>query len=193
MMRSMLYLLIAAVVAAALIALVNDSTRLQRDRNQAEYAARLLREVLPPGEYDQAPGLEVINVAGGTVALYPARRDGKIAAAALRTVAPDGYVGPIALLIGVTPDGLVTGVRAAGHRETPGLGDRIDIDKSDWVEQYRGRQLQPARQWALRADGGDIDQISGATITSRAVTNAVRNALEQYAAGEAELVPAGTD
>ncbi len=193
MMRSMLYLLIAAVVAAALIALVNDSTRLQRDRNQAEYAARLLREVLPAGDYDQAPGLEVIDIAGGAATLYPVRREGKIVAAALRTVAPDGYVGPIVLLTGLTQDGLVTGVRAAAHRETPGLGDQIDINQSDWIEQFRGRQLQPAGQWALRADGGAIDQISGATITSRAVTDAVRAALELYATGDAALIPADGD
>jgi electron transport complex protein RnfG len=118
------------------------------------------------------------------------------AATVLSVVAPLGYNGPIQLLVGISPQGVVTGVRAVRHRETVGLGDAIDVAKSTWIRQFDARALvspEPAL-WALRQDDGAFDAISGATVTSRAVVTAVKNALlyfeqhrdELYAAAAAE-------
>lgn len=200
MARSILYLLIAAAGAAALVSWVSDSTREQRQRNQTVHATRVLQEVLPVEDYDQPPGLQRILVrdaelpgSSEPLPAYPVTQNGRVVAIALNTVAANGYVAPISLLVGLTRDGEIVAVRAAGHRETPGLGDKIDITKSDWIRQFARRRLQPARQWNLRADGGDIDQISGATITSRAVVHAVRDALKYYDANQAALTIGSTE
>lgn len=118
-------------------------------------------------------------------------------ATVLSVVAPLGYNGPIQLLVGVSPQGVVTGIRVVRHRETAGLGDAIDATKSDWTRQFYARALvAPERErWAVRQDEGDFDAIAGATVTSRAVVSAVKNALlyfEQnrdalFAAAAAEL------
>lgn len=95
------------------------------------------------------------------------------------TVAPHGYNAAIHLLIGVSPLGTVTGVRAVSHRETQGLGDAIETSKSDWILQFDSKALTapPAQRWAIQQDDGDFDAISGATVTSRAVVRAVRDTL----------------
>ena len=96
--------------------------------------------------------------------------------------ARDGYAGPIRILIGVSMAGTITGVRILEHRETPGLGDRIEITKSDWLLQFDGRSLlDPASsEWAIKADGGSFDQLSGASVTPRAVVKAIRATLEYF-------------
>ncbi|HET7607360.1 MAG TPA: RnfABCDGE type electron transport complex subunit G [Gammaproteobacteria bacterium] len=105
------------------------------------------------------------------------------------TVAPHGYNASIDLLIGVSPIGTVTGVRAVRHRETQGLGDAIDVAKSDWMLQFDGKALTapPAERWAIRQDDGEFDAISGATVTSRAVVTAVKNTLLYFEAHRDEL------
>lgn len=105
------------------------------------------------------------------------------------TVAPHGYNASIGLLIGVSPIGTVTGVRAVRHRETQGLGDAIDIAKSDWMLQFDGKALTaPAPQlWAIDQDDGELDAISGATVTSRAVVAAVKNTLLYFDEHRADL------
>jgi electron transport complex protein RnfG len=103
----------------------------------------------------------------------------KPAAALFVVTARDGYSGPIRLLLGVDSEGSITGLRILEHRETPGLGDKIESGRSDWVHQFDGRSLvNPAvGDWALKIDGGDFDQLTGASITPRAVINAVRDTL----------------
>jgi len=105
------------------------------------------------------------------------------------TVAPHGYNAAIDLLIGVSPIGTVTGVRAVRHRETKGLGDAIEISKSDWVLQFDRKALTapPAVQWAIRQDEGAFDSISGATVTSRTVVTAVKNTLLYFEQHRDEL------
>ncbi|MDW8479867.1 MAG: RnfABCDGE type electron transport complex subunit G [Xanthomonadales bacterium] len=104
---------------------------------------------------------------------------GRPSALALETVAPDGYSGPIALLVGVDREGRVLGVRVTAHRETPGLGDGIESRRGDWILQFAGRSLgEPApERWRVRREGGDFDALVGATVTSRAVIGAVERAL----------------
>ena len=97
-------------------------------------------------------------------------------------IAPDGYNGRIHLLVGVYVDGRIAGVRVVKHAETPGLGDAIEVRKSSWILGFDGKSLdrpEPTR-WAVRRDGGEFDQLTGATITRRAVVAAVRNTLLYY-------------
>jgi electron transport complex protein RnfG len=118
------------------------------------------------------------------------------------TVAPHGYNASIGLLIGVSPIGTVTGVRAVRHRETQGLGDAIDAAKSDWILQFDGKALgaPSLALWAIDQDDGAFDAISGATVTSRAVVTAVKNTLlyfeqhrDEIYARAAEAAAAETD
>lgn len=113
---------------------------------------------------------------------YRARQDGQVIAVILPATARDGYTGDIDMIVGVNRDGSVAGLRVLSHRETPGLGDQIDYKKSQWVDSFIGRSLgDPAvKQWAVKKDGGVFDQFTGATITPRAVTAAVRRSLEYY-------------
>jgi electron transport complex protein RnfG len=101
-------------------------------------------------------------------------------AVVLQPVVPDGYAGPIRLLVSVLTDGSVGGVRVLEHHETPGLGDKIDERKDDWIiDQFTGKSLNnpPMEDWAVKRDGGEFDQFTGATITPRSIVNAVKNTL----------------
>jgi electron transport complex protein RnfG len=108
----------------------------------------------------------------------------------LEPVAPDGYAGAIRLLIAIAPDGTILGVCALSHRETPGLGDFIDTRKSDWMQRFTGKSAgnPAAARWRVRKDGGDFDQYTGATITSRAVVGTVGRTLQFFAHHRDELL-----
>lgn len=104
-------------------------------------------------------------------------------------VAPDGYSGAIRLLVGINLGGAITGVRAIEHRETPGLGDKVDIKKSDWIQSFVGKSLgNPLDGWAVKKDGGEFDAFTGATITPRAVVSQVERALQFYDQYSVELL-----
>lgn len=181
-------LILAAVLAAValLVLLLTQGTREPITRNEAAQMMKVLRMVLPPGGFDNEPHLDRILVrapallgSDEALPLYRARLGAQPVAAVLTVVAPHGYMGPITLLVAITTDGRIHAVRALSHDETPGLGDRIDRDRSDWIEGFRGRSLTdpPAGRWNVRRDGGDFDQMTGATVTSRAVVAAVHDAL----------------
>lgn len=110
-------------------------------------------------------------------------------AALFAVTARDGFSGPIRVLVGVEYGGAVTGVRILQHRETPGLGDKIESTRSDWVFQFDGRSLgDPAvERWAIRGDGGDFDQLTGASITPRAIIKAIRDTLLYFDANRDEI------
>ena len=121
--------------------------------------------------------------------IYRAYSGGAPAAALFAVTARGGYAGPIRILAGVDVEGTVTGVRILEHRETPGLGDGIDASRSDWVRQFDGRSLgdPPAAAWQLRVDGGEFDQLTGASVTPRAVLKAVRETLLYFDAHQQEI------
>jgi electron transport complex protein RnfG len=124
------------------------------------------------------------------VDVFVASEHGTPVATIFASIAPNGYNASIRLLIGVTPDGAISGVRVVSHRETPGLGDRIDTAKSNWILQFDRKTLQvPALPgWAVDKDeGGEFDTLTGATVTSRAVVNAVKNTLLYFDAHRDEL------
>ena len=133
--------------------------------------------------------------------IYIARQGGKAVAVIIPVVAPDGYSGDIELIVGVNREGSIAGVRALSHRETPGLGDKVDINKSDWVLGFDGRSLTnpDLNGWAVKKDKGVFDQFTGATITPRAVVAATLRALQFAEANRKTLfadhtpTPAGGD
>ena len=122
--------------------------------------------------------------------MFIARQGDEVTAVIIPVVAPDGYSGRIELIVGVNRDGSVAGVRVLEHRETPGLGDKVDMKKSDWILGFEGRRLgdPPAEAWTVKKDGGVFDQFTGATITPRAVTAAVKRGLEYFEANRSALL-----
>lgn len=121
---------------------------------------------------------------------YRARRGNEIVAVILPVTAPDGYGGPIQLQVGIHADGTVSGIRLLSHRETPGIGDRIAPEKSSWLQQFTGRSLlsPPAEQWTVQKNGGSFDQLTGATVTPRAVTAAIGRALQYFSSHRPQLL-----
>lgn len=119
---------------------------------------------------------------GQRVTAYRARLNGQPVAVVLRFNAVSGYNGNITLLAGINFDGSLRGVRVVSHRETPGLGDAIEVEKSGWINDFTGKSLEnpEPRLWAVKRDGGAFDQFTGATITPRAVVDAVKRALEFF-------------
>lgn len=192
-------LLLVGVIAVGAAALVSGSYEFSRDRIEANRQARLLQDlqsVLDTSDAEIALNPTRIQANDPQhlgyeepIDVYIVRDDGRPRAAVFPAVAPDGYHAPIHLLIGVSADGVVTGVRVVEHRETPGLGDVIEIAKSDWILQFDGKSLTSpqAPQWILDDDGGSFDSITGATVTARAVIGGVRDALEFYEDRSAEL------
>lgn len=122
---------------------------------------------------------------------YIARKDGKVVGVILPVISTEGYNGKISMIVGINQHGQLAGVRILSHRETPGLGDKVDINKSDWLLDFDGKSLlQPTPdKWGVKKDGGYFDQLTGATITPRAIVKAVRKALV-YFAEHPELVAA---
>jgi electron transport complex protein RnfG len=174
---------------AAVLGAVYLATRkpIEAEQGRAERAA--LAALLPESGFDNDPVADAILLRApeglGDDRPRPVRRAtlrGEPVAAVLSVVAPDGYGGPIELLVGVRADGTVVGVRVVSHKETPGLGDPIEESRSDWIHAFAGRALgaPPPDRWAVRRDGGDFDQFAGATITPRAVVAAVRRALTWF-------------
>lgn len=142
-----------------------------------------LAQVLP-GRYDNDLLKDTVTIPApdGEVAVYRARRAGRVEAVVFQTVG-HGYAGAIVCIMGVTRDGQLLGVRVLSHKETPGLGDKIEPAKSHWIYEFDGKSLaspQPDK-WAVKKDGGVFDQFSGATITPRGVVHAVKVGLELFA------------
>ncbi len=179
---------IAAICTAAVtITYVATDARIAANR-QAFLESRLLPAL---GDVDFDTGLtdDVVTLppphdlpGAGPAQIYRVYLDGRPAAALFAVTAMNGYAGPIRILVGITADGLVAGLRIVEHNETPGLGDKIEASRSDWVQQFPGRSLSDpaADEWSIRADGGAFDQLTGATVTPRAVVGAVRDTLVYF-------------
>lgn len=176
-----------AVIGGGALALTHAGTEQRiREQEQATLIGRL-NEIVPAARYDNNPLQDTLQrrdpaVFGSDQAMtvYRARRDGKPVALLLTTVAPNGYSGAIRMLVGVNADGRLAGVRVVQHRETPGLGDKIELSRSPWIRVFTGLSLDnpPAAAWKVRKDGGQFDQFAGATITPRAVVAAVHRTLD---------------
>ncbi len=192
-------LLLVGIVAACAALLVSASYDFSKERIAANERARLLARldsVLDPGLRGRDLATARFTVTNrellGTdapVDVFVATDAGRPVAVIFASVAPDGYNAPIALLIGMSSAGVVSGVRAVSHRETPGLGDEIDTAQSDWIKQFDGTSLTMPEltTWAVDKDDGHFDSITGATVTSRAVVKAVKNTLLYFKQNRDEI------
>ncbi len=192
-----LALLVFAVAGAALLSGTYLLTRPTIEKSEQAEKLAFVAQTLPAGSFDNdligdalpLPADPLLGLKRPGQA-YPARLRGETRAVVLEAAAPDGYSGEIRLLVGILADGRLAGVRVTAHKETPGLGDYIELARSAWIRQFDGRSLDdpPAEQWGVRKDGGRFDYRAGATVTPRAVVKAVRRALEYFAAHRAELL-----
>ena len=178
-------------------------TKAQIDLEVRRAEARQLLEIFPPGTHDNDIVDDVFEVAAETALLgireprqgYRVRQGNKVIGVILPATARDGYSGDIRALIGVRLDGSVAGVRVVAHRETPGLGDKVDLRKSDWILDFNERSLtNPVLSgWNVEKEGGVFDQFTGATVTPRAVILATRRALEYATLNAATLFETEVD
>lgn len=188
-------LALVAIIGTGLLAGVNQLTEDRIAQQERRMVLERLGQIVP-GDHD--PGLledrivlrdEGYFPGGQQVTAWRARRDGQPLALVMRFDAINGYNGRIALLAGINHDGSLRGVRVVRHKETPGLGDAIELRKSDWIRSFDDKRLgdPPPARWAVKRDGGDFDQFSGATITPRAIVEAVKQALSYYQAHREQL------
>ncbi len=151
-----------------------------------------LSQVLPDGIHDNNPvtdTLAIKNAAGRELTVYRARKGGVVTAVAYE-IFGTGYAGEMKLMLGIDREGKLLGVRVLAHKETPGLGDKIEVKKGDWILRFDGLSLgnPPLERWKVKKDGGQFDQFAGATITPRGVLTAIRSGLEFFAANKAKLI-----
>lgn len=196
MIKNSLVLGLFAVVTVGTVALTQLGTAARIETSQREAQVRALAEILPSSSYDNHLLDNVVQVFDPKLLgvktpqdAYIALKNGQPSAIILKATAPDGYSGAIHLLIGINANGTLAGVRALNHRETPGLGDRIDLSKSNWILGFNGKSLNNPDDngWAVKKDRGVFDQFAGATITPRAVVKAVHKALQYFDAHQQQL------
>ena len=166
-----------------------DNTIDRINENKRLALLKAFHVLIPPNEHDNDIFSDMISVEDKNllgskkpVNIYRARKDNKDVALIINSIAPDGYSGNIDLLVAINHDGSLAGVRVAHHKETPGLGDAIEESRSDWITKFKDLSLiNPNKQgWAVKRDGGEFDQFTGATITPRAIVKAIYNTLRYY-------------
>jgi electron transport complex protein RnfG len=178
----------------ALLAITNRLTAADIAARMAEDREASLGQVIPAALHDNdllADVVKVPNDQGQPVTVYRARKRGAVSGVAYEILG-NGYGGPIRLMLGVGSDGRILGVRVLAHKETPGLGDKIEVKKSDWIERFTGLSLgvPPADKWKVKKDGGQFDQFTGATITPRGVVKAIRDGLAFFDRHRVQLTEA---
>lgn len=180
--------------AGLLLSVVESLTRAPIAEQRRLETLRALQTVLPP--FDNSPDADSINLVVGQDkkgrdlerTFFRGRLDGVLSGIAFTVVATDGYSGNISMMVGVDPAGTVSGLEILSHAETPGLGDKIT--RSDFKSQFKGKTLDGV-DWRVKKDGGDFDQITGATISPRAVVKAVHQGLQFFQDHRAELLADG--
>lgn len=178
-----------ALVTTALLAFTAEFTKERIAKAEREAQQKALFEIVPRVRHDNDLLSETIKIpedawaglglkSGGEI--HVARHADETIAVIIPAVAPDGYSGDIRMIVGINADGSIAGIRILDHHETPGLGDKIDLKKNQWVLGFDGKSLgsPTAPHWRVKKDGGDFDQFAGATITPRAVVNQIRRVLE---------------
>lgn len=151
-----------------------------------------LSQVIPDGVHDNnlvADTIKMTNAHGKEIIVFRARKEGKVTGVAYE-IFGTGYAGEMKLMMGIDAEGRVLGVRVLAHKETPGLGDKIEVKKGDWILRFTGLFLgNPApERWKVKKDGGEFDQFAGATITPRGVVGAIHGGLDFFAANKSKLL-----
>lgn len=183
----------AALLTSGALALASRLTAADIAAAEARDLQQSLAQVLPGGhDNDLLQDRVALPGPDGEVTVYRARRQGRVEAVVFQ-VSGKGYAGPIVCIMGVDRDGRVLGVRVLAHKETPGLGDKIEPAKGDWIHGFAGKALgePPADKWGVKKDGGVFDQFSGATLTPRGVVAAVKGGLEFFAREQTRLLDDG--
>jgi electron transport complex protein RnfG len=189
--RLALILTLITAVSALLLAMVEKVTREPIAQQRRLVTLSALQAVLPPA--DNSPDQDTVTLVTGKdskgndveTIFYRGRKGGELTGIAFKAVAPDGYSGNVSVMVGIEPDGHVSGLAILQHAETPGLG--ANIEKASWKDQFKGKGLDNA-DWRVKKDGGSFDQITAATITPRAVVGAMRRGLEFFKAHKAEII-----
>lgn len=183
--KNALQLGFVAVICVAILGITNLLTQPRIQQQELANKLATLKEVLPQLSNSNTLLSDCIQVTDQVYlgrstpqTIYRWREEGKVLAYIIETTAPDGYSGNIDLIVAVAPDGTIQGSRVLRHLETPGLGDKIEIRKADWILNFDQQQATEdnGQRWAVRKEGGQFDQFTGATITPRAVINAIRKA-----------------
>lgn len=197
MIKNGFLLALFALICTGLVAVVNQQTVDKIKQQEQQELMRVLHQLIPDEMHDNELTAQCTLLldkdALGTdspMPAYIATSAGKPVAIAIEAIAPDGYNGNIKLIVGINTQGEVLGVRTLSHQETPGLGDKIDLRKSNWVTQFVGKVLGSAddQKWLVKKDGGDFDQFTGATITPRAYVKAVKNAVWYFSTHQAQIL-----
>lgn len=183
-------LLFFTLIGTSLLAITYQLTNATIARSEENEKLKLIAQIVPPAAFDndivkdtaQLAADELLGDKETTVA-YLGRLKGQPSIAVLQVIAPDGYSGKINLIIAIHSDGKIGGVRVVSHKETPGLGDYIEIAKNSWITGFNGTSLDThsAGDWKVKKDGGKFDYMAGATITPRAIVKAVHKALQYHA------------
>jgi electron transport complex protein RnfG len=186
-----------ALIASVLLGVTNCSTEGTIQRRLDEDLKKSLEEVVPAAFYDNdilqdtltIPSAEY-NIGANETTVYIAKKSDQVSAVCFKFIAPDGYSGAINMIMGLDRDGNILGVRVLSHKETPGLGDKIEVAKSNWILSFVGRSLDnlSKQQWAVKKDGGDFDQFAGATITPRKSVQAIYRGLQLFKDHQAQLI-----
>ena len=201
-LRNSVILGLFAVATVGMIAVTQQGTAERISEAQRRVQLSALNEIVPHDQHDNDLLTDSFTVQdrqylslSAPAEAYRARQGDRVSAVILPVVAPDGYSGRIDLLVGIRADGSIAGVRSISHRETPGLGDKIDAGKSQWILSFNGKSLSMPipDQWAVKKDGGQFDQFTGATITPRAVVKAVYQALNYFDEHRAALLQLDED
>jgi electron transport complex protein RnfG len=178
-----------SVLATAVLASTFFMTHDAIVKSEQAEKLKLINQIVPLALFDNdiiqdtlpIPASELLGTEDNTIA-YRARLHGEPSAVVLESVAPDGYSGRIALILAVRANGELAGVRVVAHKETPGLGDYIELPKNPWIKGFDGksRAVYKDADWKVKKDGGQFDYMAGATITPRAIVKAVNKALVYY-------------
>jgi electron transport complex protein RnfG len=176
----------------ALLAVTNSVTAKDIAARALEDKLNSLSQVIPDGIHDNKLVDNVITMKNDRdkeITVYRATKEGKITGLAYE-IYGTGDAGEIKLMLGVDAQGKVLGVRVLAHKETPGLGDKIDTKKTDWILHFTDLSLgnPPLEKWKVKKDGGQFDQFAGATITPRGVVRAIKEGLEFYDAHKAQML-----
>ena len=178
---------IFGVLGSGLVALTYMGTAEQIAAAEKAALLAIINKQVPPENFDNDLFNDVITLekpelSKNPIQIYRARKQGTPVAAIFAPVEAPGYAGPIRLIIGIQADGKLGGVRVLSHRETPGLGDKIEESRSDWVLSFSGKSLQDPLpgKWKVKRDGGEFDQFTGATITPRSIVTKTRETLEYF-------------
>ena len=187
--RTALNMLFFAVIGTAILAATFSLTHVLIAQSEESAKLILINQVAPVSLYDNdlIKDTQVVSADAqlGTeedTVVYRGRLLGKPSVVVLQTVAPDGYSGKINMIVAITYNGSVSGVRVVSHKETPGLGDYIDIAKNKWISLFTGTSHERYKEddWKVKKDGGQFDYMAGATITPRAVVKAVHKTVHYF-------------